>query len=209
VNIGIIGAGHIGATLGRHWVKAGHQVQFGVRNKNRVKPLLDELGASASVGSALDAATFGDAVVYAGPYGAWPNVARDILPVLQGKPVADAANPYGQRDGAIVDTVAQMGHGSGVYTASLLTGAHVVKAFNTIYWVDLNEKAHRIGVRLAMPIAGDDALAIKTIAGLAIDAGFEPVIVGGLAHAIDLDPGSQIYAKSFTAAQVRAALHLP
>jgi predicted dinucleotide-binding enzyme len=209
MKIGIIGAGNIGGTLGRLWVQAGHYVRFGVRDLTRVKPLLAELGSGASAGSAREAAEFGDVVLYAGPYGAWPEFARDAGEILRGKVVADAANPYSERDGAIADAVAQSGQGSGAYTASLLPGAHVVKAFNTIYWMDLRDKAYRPGTLLAMPLAGDGDSALSSIAALAIDAGFEPVIVGGLNCSGSLDPGSPIYAKSFTAAEVRAVLRLP
>ncbi len=208
MKIGIIGAGNIGGTLGRLWVQAGHHVRFGVRDPERVLPLLDELGSGASAGSARAAAAYGDLVVYAGPYGAWPEVAEDILSSIQGKTVADAANPYPERDGAITDIVARTGRGAGLYTAGLLPGAHVVKAFNTIYWLDLRDKAFAPGRLLAMPMAGDDAAALRAIADLATDAGFEPVVIGGLDRSGDLDPGSPIYAKSFTADQVRAALAL-
>ncbi|MEI8144422.1 MAG: NAD(P)-binding domain-containing protein [Alphaproteobacteria bacterium] len=209
MKIGIIGAGNIGGTLGRLWVQAGHFVRFGVRDSERVKPLLVELGSSASVGSARDAAEFGEVVVFAGPYGAWPRVVEDAKDVLVGKIVVDAANPYGARDGAIVEAVSKSGKGSALFTASLLPGARVIKAFNTIYWVDLRDKAHQPGALLAMPIAGDDASAVSQIAILATDAGFEPVIVGGLDQSIALDPGSPIYAKSFTASKVREVLNLP
>jgi 8-hydroxy-5-deazaflavin:NADPH oxidoreductase len=210
MKIGIVGAGNIGGTLGRLWVQAGHHVRFGVRDPARVLPLLDELGSGASAGSARAAAAYGEVVVYAGPYGAWPQVAEDILSSAQGKVVADASNPYGERDGdAIVDAVAKMGKGSGTYTACLLPGAHVVKAFNTIYWIDLRDKAFAAGQLLAMPMAGDDPAALKTIAELSTDAGFDPVVIGGLDHSANLDPGSPIYAKSFTAEQVREALSLP
>jgi 8-hydroxy-5-deazaflavin:NADPH oxidoreductase len=209
MKIGIIGAGNIGGTLGRLWVQAGHLVRFGVRDPSRVLPLLDELGSGASAGSPRAAAAYGEIVVYAGPYGAWPQVAADILSSVQGKIIADAANPFPERDGAIIDAVTQMGLGAGAYTASLLPGTHVVKAFNTIYWIDLRDKAFAAGTLLAMPMAGDDPAALKTIAELATDAGFDPVVIGGLGQAADLDPGSPIYAQSFTAAQVRAALSLP
>jgi 8-hydroxy-5-deazaflavin:NADPH oxidoreductase len=210
MKIGIIGAGNIGGTLGRLWVQAGHHVRFGVRDPARVLPLLDELGLGVSAGSARAAAAYGEVVVYAGPYRAWPEVAQDILSSVQGKIIADASNTYGERDGSfIVDAVAQMRKGSGTYTAHLLPGAHVVKAFNTIYWIDLRDKAFAPGQLLAMPMAGDDAAALKIIGELATDAGFEPVAIGGLDRSADLDPGSTIYAKSYTAEQVRKILALP
>jgi hypothetical protein len=209
MKIAIIGAGNIGGTLGRHWIQAGCEVRFGVRDAAKIQPLLDELGKHAGALSPVASAQWGEAVVFAGPYGAWPAFAHEAEGVLAGKVVIDAANPYGERDGAIVAEIAASDLGSAEYTARLLPGAHVVKAFNTIYWLDLRDKAYLPGEMLAMPIAGDDAAAVATAATLAREAGFDPVIVGTLAEGKALDPGSPIYAKSFTAAQVRAALALP
>jgi 8-hydroxy-5-deazaflavin:NADPH oxidoreductase len=208
MNLGIIGAGNIGGTLGRLWVRGGHRVTFGVRKPQGLQSLLAELGRSAQAGSAAEAAGSAEVLVFAGPYGAWPEFARENMDALEGKVVVDAANPYAARDGAIVDAVAHMGGGAGTYTAHLLPDAHVVKAFNSIYWVDLRDQAHRAGERLAMPMAGDHDAANGVVAQLATEAGFDPVWVGGLARSAALDPGSAIYAKSMTAAQVRAALNL-
>ena len=37
MKIAIIGAGNVGGTLGRAWVKAGHEVMFGVRDPSSPK----------------------------------------------------------------------------------------------------------------------------------------------------------------------------
>ncbi len=36
MQIGIIGAGHVGGALGTRWAQAGHQVIFGSRNPHRM-----------------------------------------------------------------------------------------------------------------------------------------------------------------------------
>jgi 8-hydroxy-5-deazaflavin:NADPH oxidoreductase len=208
MDLSIIGAGNIGGTLGRLWVRAGHRVTFGVRNPQALQALLAELGSSAHAGSPAEAVHRAEVLVFAGPYGAWPEFASAQRDLLKGKTVIDAANPYPARDGAIADAVTKMGGGSGTYTAHLLPSAHVVKAFNSIYWLDLRDQAHRAGEQLAMPMAGDHDAANAVAAQLATDAGFDPVLIGGLARSAVLDPGSKIYAKSMTAAQIRAALNL-
>lgn len=208
MDIGIIGAGNIGGTLGRLLVNAGHRVQFGVRNASKWAELVAELGPQATAKSATEAATFGEAVIFARPFGAWPEFAAETHEALTGKVVIDAANPYPARDGAMADAVIASGDGSAVYVAGLLPRSRLVKAFNSIYWIDLRDQAGRDGERLAMPIAGDDGSALTLTGQLASDAGFDPVVVGGLAKSIDLDPGSSIYAKSMTAVQVRSTLGL-
>jgi len=49
VRIGIIGTGHIGGTLARLWVAAGHEVLISSRHPDELKGLAAELGARAHV----------------------------------------------------------------------------------------------------------------------------------------------------------------
>src|SRR5208282_917654 len=51
MNIGVIGAGNIGGTVGGLWAKAGHLVRFGTRHPQSLGPLLAEAGPNASAGS--------------------------------------------------------------------------------------------------------------------------------------------------------------
>jgi hypothetical protein len=199
MKIGIIGAGHIGGTLGHLLSGAGHEILYGTRNPAAV---------SAKAGTPAEAATFGEVVLFAGPFGAWPDFARGNSAALAGKILIDASNPYPDRDGPMAEAVVASGKGSAASVRDLLPDCRLVQAFNTIYWIDLRDQAGRAVEKLAMPIAGDDAGAVATAAALARDAGFDPVVVGGLERSIELDPGSPIYAKSMTAAQVRAALGL-
>ena len=50
LKIGIIGTGHIGGALARHWVRAGHEVFMSSRHPERLKDLADELGPRARAG---------------------------------------------------------------------------------------------------------------------------------------------------------------
>jgi 8-hydroxy-5-deazaflavin:NADPH oxidoreductase len=206
MNIGIIGAGNIGGTLGTLWVQAGHQILFGTRHPENVLALSARLRSKA--GSPADAAKFGDVVVFAAPYGAWPDFARSNAAVLANKVVIDAANPYGTRDGAIARQVARSGLGAGGYTATLLPKSRVAKAFNSVIWLDLRDNAHRGGDPLAIAVAGDDPGALRTVALLARDAGFEAVVVGGLCRSAILDPGGPAYARSVTAQGLKRILGL-
>ena len=53
------------------------------------------------------------------------------------------------------------------------------------------------------------AAAVATVVQLVEDAGFDPVVVGGLARAREFDTGTPVYVKGLTAAQLRTALKLP
>jgi 8-hydroxy-5-deazaflavin:NADPH oxidoreductase len=208
MDIAIIGAGNIGGTLGRLLVAAGHRVRFGVRNPDAVLTLVAELGPRSDAGDVTTAISSGEAMIFAGPFGAWPEFAAENRDALAGKPVIDAANPYPARDGEMAAKIVASGTGSAGFVAGLLPRSPVVKAFNSIYWIDLRDLAGRPGERLAMPIAGDDRDAVALAARLADDAGFDPVFVGDLSRSVELDPGSPVYARSMTAAQVRYTLGL-
>ena len=60
MKIGIIGAGDVGATLGKSWARKGHQIMFGVRNTQspKVSNLLKSSNANLKVGSVSEADFF-------------------------------------------------------------------------------------------------------------------------------------------------------
>ena len=72
--------------------------------------------------------------------------------------------------------------------------------------IDFQAEAHRAGERIAIPLAGDDAEALRTAERLVGDAGFEPVVVGSLARAKEFDPGTPVFGRALTAAELRRGL---
>jgi 8-hydroxy-5-deazaflavin:NADPH oxidoreductase len=51
LEIGVLGAGNVGGTLGRRWARAGHKVIFGVRDPNEKRLLLDSRGVEVPTAS--------------------------------------------------------------------------------------------------------------------------------------------------------------
>jgi len=207
VKIGIIGAGRIGSTVGSLWAAAGHSVCFGSRDPGRLAALLAELGAAATSASIVEAADFGEVLFAAVPYGAWPQLAKQIESTAAGKPLLDAANAFAGRD-AFADAALAACEGSGVPVARLMPGVRLVRAFNATRWQTLRDQAHRTGERLAIPLAGDDPAALDAAAGLVRDAGFDPVIVGPLVQAAEFDVRAPAYDNPQTAAQLERTLAL-
>ncbi len=206
LKIGIIGAGHIGGTLASLWVKAGHEVLVSSRHPEQLKGLVSSLGPRARAGTPREAALFGDVVLISVPYGALPQIGRDLRTELSGKIVLDTGNPYPQRDGDMAMEARRKG--TGVSSAEFLPGVRLVRAFNAINSGDLASEAHRSGERIAIPLAGDDGQALEVAQRLVRDAGFEPVVVGPLARAREFDVGTAVYTRLMTAAQLRQALGL-
>jgi len=206
LRIGVIGSGRVGGTLGALWVKAGHEVMFSSLDLEHDRKLAASVGAGARAGTPKEAAAFGEVLFFAVPYSALPGLGRELAAEIKGKIVLDASNPIPGRDGAMAKEA--LAKGTGVASPEFLPGARVVRAYNEVSYVRMREDAHRAGERLGIPIAGDDAQALKTAVRLVRDAGHEPVIVGGLARAREFDYGSAVFGRPMTAAELRQALGL-
>ena len=206
MKIGVIGSGRVGGTIGGLWVKAGHEVMFSARDIGEVKELVAGLGSKAHAGTPREAAAFGDAVLISVPYAALPQIGRENAAELKGKVVLDTCNPIAGRDGDMA--VEARAKGTGVASVELLPGVRLVRAFNCVGYTSLRSEAHRAGERVAIPLAADDQAALKIAIQLVQDAGFEPVVVGGLARAKDFDVGTPVFAKALTARELRAILKL-
>jgi predicted dinucleotide-binding enzyme len=203
LKIGIIGTGKIGGALAKHWAKAGHEVVIASRHPEELKDLAKSLGPKVRTGTPKEAAAFGDVVLVSIPYGAMPQLGQELKSELKGKIVLDTGNPYPNRDGPMATEARK--RGSGVTSAELLPGTRLVRAFNAIKYTDLTNEANHPGEKWGIPLAGDDAEALRVAQRLVRDAGFDPVVVGGLARAKDFDPDTPVYVKLLTAAQLREA----
>src|SRR5215469_4593333 len=189
VKIGIIGSGHVGSALGEVWAKAGNEVMFSSRHLENDKKLAAAIGANALAGTPQEAAKFGQVLLFAVPYSAFPELIKSLGNSFKGKVVINASNPFPQRDGAIADQAREKG--AGLFDAQLLPGAHVVRAFNAVGAARM-ASAHEQPGKIGMPIAGDDKTAIEVASRLVREAGFEPVLVGGLAMGKYLLPGTPL-----------------
>jgi 8-hydroxy-5-deazaflavin:NADPH oxidoreductase len=190
--VGFIGSGHIGSTVARLSVAAGHHViMSNSRGPETLAALVDDLGPLARAASGDQAAAEGDLVVVAIPLRAYPSVPAGPL---AGKLVLDANNYYPQRDGQIAEL------DSAALTSSELIqrhlpGARLVKAFNNIFYRHLLALSRPAGAadRSFLPIAGDDADA-KARASAFLDAiGWGTVDTGKLAESWRQEPGTPVY----------------
>ncbi len=206
MKIGVIGSGNIGGAVGLEWAKAGHELLFSSRHPAELADLVSEAGPRARAGTPEEAARFGDVVFTAVPYAALPQIGRDYAALMRGKVVIDCSNPYPGRDGEMAQEA--LDKGVGIASQEYLPGTRLVRAFNAINYRSVASEAHREGEKVGIPIAGDDQEALRVASGLVVDAGFDPVVVGSLARAKDFQPGTPVYVKNMTAAELRKALGL-
>jgi predicted dinucleotide-binding enzyme len=189
MKIGVIGSGNVGRAIGAVWVMVGHEVMFSSRHLEHDQSLAADLGAGARAGTPRETAAFGDVLLVAVPYGALPEVGKDLAEQIRGKVVLDACNPFPSRDGEIANWAREKG--AGLASAELLPGARIVRAFNAIGAARMGSTYQEPG-RIGMPIAGDDAGAIAVASDLIRELGYEPVLIGGLAMGKYLMPGTPL-----------------
>lgn len=169
--VGIIGAGRLGQAMAQTAIRAGrHVVIANSRGPESLTSVVAALGDHAVAGTAEQASTAG-IVIIAVP---WSRV-RDAVRGLEwnGQTVIDATNDF---DGADLN-----GTTSSELLATLVPGARVVKAANTLRADVLAADPHQAGGRRVMFVSGDDAEARSQVATLFEEAGFSAIDLGDLA----------------------------
>ena len=166
MNIAIIGTGNVGSALGASLSKAGHNVTFAGRVANKADAIRDA-----------------EVIILAVPYGAVAQVSAEIAPFVDSKVVIDTTNPLkSDLSGLATDG----GPSAAELIATALPGAHVVKAFNTVFagiQADPGSSSEPVDALFAT----DNEEARATVTQLAESIGFRPVYVGPLAAARELE----------------------
>jgi predicted dinucleotide-binding enzyme len=205
MNIGIIGAGHIGGTLTHRFSALGHRVSVAnSRGPETLAGLARETGAKAV--TVKQAAHAGEVVVVTIPLVHVPDLPEDLFSdVLGSVVVIDTCNYYPQRDGRIDEILA--GTPESVWVGEQI-GRPVVKAFNNIRAQHLMEMGRPAGSpgRIALPVAGDDIPAKRIVTRLVGELGFDAVDTGALSESWRQQPGTPVYAADLDAEGVRRAL---
>lgn len=178
--IGILGAGAIGKVLARHFGDAGYTVF--ITNSRGPDSLLE---VAASLGKNVNAASPADAV------------AADI--VVLSIPWAKLEGALGHfpdwKNKIVIDTtnhilsvtpefkLADIGsRPSSEIVSGLMPGARVVKAFNTLYYKDLERSPVEYPGNRVIIMSGDDVEAKNVVKELISGTGFWPVDIGNAAQ---------------------------
>ncbi len=202
MNIGIIGAGHIGGTLTKRLSKLGHHVSVAnSRGPDTLRDLARESGATPV--TIEQAVRDKDLVIVTIPEKAIPTLPKSLFAAARPDTVVvDTGNYYPQRDGRIEPIESGMAESRWVATQ---VGRPVIKAFNNIHAKDLMERGQPVGSpgRIALPVAGDDSRAKRIVMDLVEQLGFTAIDAGPLDESWRQQPGSPVYGTNRDAAGVR------
>ncbi|WSI74725.1 NAD(P)-binding domain-containing protein [Streptomyces sp. NBC_01335] len=206
MQIGIIGAGHIGGNLTRRLTALGHTVTVAnSRGPETLESLVSETGATAA--KASEAARGARVVVVTVPLKSVPDLPAGFLDhAADGAVVIDTGNYYPQqRDGRIEEI--EEGLPESRWTERRI-GHPVVKAFNGTFAQDLLDRGLAPGTpgRQALPVAGDDEEAKRAVRELIDELGFDTVDAGSLDESWRQQPGTPVYGIRGDSEAVREAL---
>jgi predicted dinucleotide-binding enzyme len=177
--ISIIGSGGMATAITGRIAKAGHTVEVVSRDPAKARALADKLAAGATTGT-YGAAPAGDIIILAVPYTSAAAVVTDFRDALDGKVIIDITNPVTPDMSGLVTPHGSSGAQEIARRAP--AGAHVVKAFNTIFGHVLAK-----GGRLDAFIAADDPEAKARVSTFIESLGLRPLDVGGLHMAATLE----------------------
>ena len=180
MRIGMLGAGQVAQAVAGHAVAAGHQVVLSNRRGPAfIASVVDRLGPLASAGTPAEAAQ-AELVLLA----VWWTDVADALAAAgvkdwQGGIVIDATNQFVGNPPHL--QAADLGDVTGSeHVASMLPGARVVKAFNTLYAAYIAADPRHSAGRQIVFLAGDESETNRRVATLVEEFGFAAVNLGGL-----------------------------
>ena len=181
-SISIIGLGNMASALADRALAGGNAVEIIGRDPAKAKELAAELGG-ATVGPA-GSAPAGDIVILAVPYASAAAVISEYGDALHGKVIIDITNPITPDSKGFVTPEGSSG-GQEIAKAAP-AGAHVVKAFNTLF-SNVLAAGPAEGRPLDVFIAGDDAQAKARVSAFVESLGLRPMDTGQLEMARALE----------------------
>jgi 8-hydroxy-5-deazaflavin:NADPH oxidoreductase len=187
-NVGVLGTGIVGQTLGSALVRLGHGVMLGAREAANEKATAwaADAGELSSHGTFRDAAGFGDIVINAtSGVGTLAAVAAAGTDQLAGKVVIDVSNPLDFSNGFPPSLSVPSTDSLAEQIQRAHPSARVVKALNTVNCLVMVEPAKVPGEHNVF-VCGDDADAKATVVELLASLGWPAARVidlGGIASA--------------------------
>ncbi|WCE04835.1 NAD(P)-binding domain-containing protein [Pseudoxanthomonas sp. JBR18] len=204
MNIGFIGAGLQSRGIAHLALAAGQQVRLASSRRPEHMGEVSRQLPGAQVGMIEEVIVFADLIVIAIPL---PAVVSLPTASLANKLIVDANNYYPDRDGRIArfDTHRIT---TSEWVAQCLPRSTVVKAFSAVLARDLYTDASLSGTpgRRALPVAGDDPVAVKRVVDWTDALGFDAVDAGPLRDSWRFERAKPAYCVPFDRAGLIQAL---
>jgi len=203
--LAVLGAGHVGPVVARLAIRAGYPLAIATSGNPANLALITEmLIPGAEPRWAADAVADAEMVVLAMPLHRFLRVDPVLL---ADRLVIDAMNYWPASDG-VLEAFENGGAGSSEIVARRLARSAVVKALNHIGYHELEQNARPAGSpdRRATGVAGDDPVAVGTVAEFVDRIGYEPVRLPDLEAGHVLQPGGPVFGQVLTRPEFERAI---
>ncbi|NQV29406.1 MAG: NADPH-dependent F420 reductase [Candidatus Marinimicrobia bacterium] len=189
MKIGIIGSGTMGKSLAELLSQKKHVIMLGTRRPAAIEQWVKENGHKIQVGTYSDAAQSNDIIFLVTSFRETQSAVL-AMGEIPDKVLVDCTNPedpdnnYEHRTGTSISWAEEI--------ASWTPTAKLVKAFNHLYGSMLLTGTDFNGTKASLFYCGDDIAAKSIVATLAKDLNLDPIDVGELKRARQLEPLAEL-----------------
>lgn len=191
MRIAILGAGNVGAALGKGWARAGHEITYGVRAPGKPEYVKTATAAgNARIRELSEAVKDAEVLVLAVPWEAATG-ALAACGDLSGRVLIDVTNPIRYTD-AGMELACGFDTSAAEKVAALAPRAQVVKTLNQV-GSDVMAAVSGYPVPPVMFVASDHEPAKRIAMKLVGELGFEAMDCGALKTARLLEPMAMLW----------------
>lgn len=189
MNIGVIGSGNMGASMGKVWTARGHKVLFSFsKDPEKLRTVAANAGPTVRTGTPAEAVAFGDVILLAVPWGA-VSEAMKAAGTLKGKVLFSCVNCLKpDLSGLAVGTTTSAGEEISKFAPE----AKVVQALPPMAQILAADSRRLDGQQISTFYCGNDASAKSVVASLLRDLDLDPVDAGLLTSARFIEPAAML-----------------
>ncbi len=204
MRIGIIGAGNMGAAMGKIWAKAGHSVIFSYsRDENKLHQLATSAGETAQAGTPQEAVAHSDVILIAVWVPSLEDVIREVGSLDNKIVITCVSGLQPDFSGQTMGLATELKISIAETIQQLAPQARVVEAFNTTFAEILASDSRQFGSDVpSVFYCGDDSEAKQVVAGLIEECGYEAVDAGSLIVARTLETLATAWVQFAVASQL-------
>ncbi|MFF5480999.1 NADPH-dependent F420 reductase [Streptomyces sp. NPDC012935] len=184
-NIGILGAGRVGANLANKLFAAGHHVTLGSRGQEDAAARAAGVVPQIAFADQRTTARTADIVINATPGDTSLDRLTGLRTELAGKILIDVSNATRDADDGLPGDLCYPGSSLAEKLQRALPDTHVVKTLNTMLFMVMTAP-ETLATPPTVYVSGDDENAKKTVTGLLADLGWQPAWIedlGGISTA--------------------------
>ena len=184
MNVAIIGPGNMGLGIAKLLAEKGKAVSLVHKDLDVAVRLAAEIGETVEGKESVTAVRDADIVILSTPFEA-VETALQSAGDLTDKIVVDITNPITPDYMALT-----IGHTTSAAEeiAKMVPDAHIVKAFNTVFWQALPFEVRRNAPSVQVLLASDHADAKEVVSTLIKELEFDPIDAGPLSNARFIEP---------------------